>query len=382
MRRLAFYDTRVHSFPSVVFNCMYDDIEEKEKKLRDLYSLLTLKDGSSLCVPLDYWASNGDNENTRAKYNEIWYNYLLRTKMSIYEAPLHGQISTTADCTSPLSDTIPIKDDHVEKVHTYGVCVHKSIYNLTEPELMVHWVELNLALGAEIITIYLQCDYIPESFYTIILPYVRRGVVEVLDWGLKPPVIPSYTKWWGQTAGITECVYRNLYRVKYLGLYDVDEFIVPQKLKTVPEMIRELERKQPDIRKASSYAVHNAFFFKRKQSLPEVKSLTSQCPKMKLPRYYTYTVRADLQHLVSWPSKLIVKPKAVIAVWTHWVQKWFGHKYTKVHHLSTSDVLVHHYRIPEKFPLDRRYSVVTFTMSRYFNETVRGIVEQTCTQRN
>ena len=57
----------------------------------------------------------------------------------------------------------------------------------------------------------------------------------------KPLVIPGYTKDWGQSVVITECVYRNMYRVKYLGLYDIDEYIVPQKVKTILELIYSIE---------------------------------------------------------------------------------------------------------------------------------------------
>uniref|UniRef100_A0A1X7SMB0 Glycosyltransferase family 92 protein n=1 Tax=Amphimedon queenslandica TaxID=400682 RepID=A0A1X7SMB0_AMPQE len=210
MRRLSFHDTRNSSYPSVVFNCMYDDRPELPH-LRKLYSLLTFRNESTACYPLEYWASCGGHPAARNRSLEIYYNYILRTESSVPEPPLHGQISFDPECRS-LSKTIPIKDNTTNKNYTYAVCLHKSIYNLTEPEMLVHWVELNLALGVEFMTIYLQNRYIPESYYTLMIPYIKRGIVEVLDWGLKPPVIPGYTKFWGQTAVINECLYRNMYR--------------------------------------------------------------------------------------------------------------------------------------------------------------------------
>ncbi|XP_019853541.1 PREDICTED: galactan beta-1,4-galactosyltransferase GALS2-like [Amphimedon queenslandica] len=378
VRRLGFHDTRNSSYPSVVFNCMYDDRSELPH-LRKLYSLLTFRNRSTACYLLEYWVAIGDL-GARERYQEIYFNYILRTKEKITEAPVHGQISIHSNC-SFLSRTIPIKDNTTNKNYTYAVCLHKSIYNLTEPEMLVHWVELNLALGVEFMTIYLQNGYIPESYYTLMIPYIKRGIVEVLDWGLRPPVIPGYTKFWGQTAVINECLYRNMYRVKYLGLYDIDEFIIPQKLKTVPELIETFEKENPNALKAVAYIARNAFFYKRKESLPEVKRLPRRtmlmCYRMSfLPRYYTFTVRNQVTHLQHQYHKVIVKPTAAIGVWTHWVKKYMD-GYTKEFYFSTEDALIHHYRVPDKYPLTD-FNEKVFIMSRYFNETFKGISENLC----
>ena len=358
---------------------MYDDRPELPH-LRKLYSLLTFRNGSTACYPLEYWAAIGDSAATRERYKEIYFNYILRTKENITEAPVHGQISIHSNCRF-LSRIIPIKDNTTDKNYTYAVCLHKSMYNLTEPEMLVHWVELNLALGVEFMTIYLQNGYIPESYYTLMIPYIKRGLVEVLDWGLRPPVIPGYTKFWGQTAVINECLYRNMYRVKYLGLYDIDEFIIPQKLKTIPELIKTFEKENPNAHKAVAYIARNAFFYKRSESIPEVKRLPRSdmhiCHRMSfLPRYYTFTVRNEVTHLQHHYHKIIVKPTAAIGVWTHWVMKYMD-GYTKEFYFSTEDALIHHYRVPDKYPLTN-FTKKVFIMSRYFNETFKGIAENLC----
>ena len=72
-----------------------------------------------------------------------------------------------------LSDTIPIKDNRTDKTYTYGVCLHKDLYKLKEPKMLVHWVKLNLAFEVEIITIYLQ--NVSESYYSMVIPYIERN---------------------------------------------------------------------------------------------------------------------------------------------------------------------------------------------------------------
>lgn len=378
MRGLGYHDTRNLSHPRVVFNCMYDDKSDLPN-LMDLYALLTFKNSSSICVPLQYWAYTGNFERFRTQLNEIWYNYILRTENIVNESPIYGQISTNADCTV-VSNIIPIKDNRTEKIYNYGVCLHQSLYNLSEPEMLVHWVELNLALGAEFMTIYLQNEYIPETYYTLMIPYIKRGVVEVLDWGLRPPVIPGYTISWGQSSVNTECLYRNMYRVKYLGLYDIDEFIVPQKLKTIPQMINKFERNYFKASFASAYTVENVYFYDRGQQIPELNKLAvkEQCPGLKLPRYYTYTLRS-YKELPWYFMKLIVKPKAVVSLWIHSVKKQMP-GYTKHYPIPIEDALLHHYRLPEKSRPNRLNAHVTFTISRYYQDTIEGIMRYTCNQ--
>lgn len=374
IRRLAFFDNRNSSHVTVVFNCMYNDIDIGTSTMEKLYALIIYhrEDTYSPCIPLEYWASSSGS--LRNQTREIWHNFVLRTETGIlhHEIPILARLSTDPNCFSS-SDTIPIKDNRTERVYTYGVCLHKSIFNLTDSQQLVHWVELNLALGVEIMTIYLQ--YVPESFYTIMLPYIRQGIVEVLDWGLKPPLIPSYTKFWGQTSVITECHYRNLYRVKYLGLYDLDEFIIPQENLTIPEMIKSIE-KDSKVLNASSYVIYNAFFYLREQPLPELNQPIDRCPEMEWPRYYTYTVRSRRPTSQHPYHKIIIKPKAVISAWTHWVNKHMD-GYTKEHRVSERVALTQHYRHPEKKPLTPDY-IVSFTISRYFNKTVQGIIDHVC----
>ena len=76
------------------------------------------------------------------------------------------------DCKE-LSDTIPIKNNRTDKTYTYGVCLHKGLYKLKEPEILVHWVKLNLAFGVEITTIYLQ--NVSKSYNCMVIPYIERN---------------------------------------------------------------------------------------------------------------------------------------------------------------------------------------------------------------
>ena len=346
-----------------MFVSLHDDrIEEKPM----LYAKLVYDDNLVVCSELEYL---GKSWGVNYRQKEFFLNYILRTKDKgiPHKPPEYASISKHNDCSSPLAK-IRIHSNKPEKNFTYGVCLHKALYDLHEPQLLVDWVELNVALGAEIITVYLQ--NVSESYYNAMIPYIEKGIVEVLDWNLKPPLLSGYTKHWGQTATISECILRNIYRVKYLALIDVDEFIVPQENITVIKLIEEVVKlnKEKAINPAS-FIFYNTYVYNDGVSLPQVKT-TTKCPRKAWPRYYTNTQRvADPEkehHSFHW-HKMIVKTSAVISAWYHWpaaIQDGYTSKFL----VPAKYGLTLHYRVPELKP--KRKSKRYFDMSRYFKQTL------------
>ena len=355
---------------------MHDD---RQPNKPTLYAHIEYKDKSSICVEMEYWTQSGTLD--KRAFKEYWVAYVLRNKHTVLsmETPLMASISTNSSCHTTTA-TIPIQSDTSDKNLTYGVCLHQPLYDVSDPQLLVDWVELNLALGAEIITVYLQ--NVTDSFYTLMLPYIKRDVVEVIDWKLKPPLIDGYTKCWGQVGTINECIYRNLYRVKYVALIDIDEFIVPQKKQSMTEMLYNLHLLRPT---ASSYTFLNTLFTKDGVSLPEVKS-SIKCHHMNWPRFFTFTLQCanpkNEGKLFHW-HKIVLKPQAVIGAWIHWPTKVLP-GYDSTYYVPVNIGLTHHYRVSnkkdrkvcrsKKKPQKKR----SFTISHYFNQTFKGIMETIC----
>ena len=345
---------------------MHDDRKPKPS----LYVLLIYKNRPPICYKLEYWlkSRNKDFILDFTDYREFYVNYLLRTNMSLnhFESPIYALVGNKSDCRNVIPTNIPIQDnDQLHSNLTFGVCLHKALYNLNDPQLLVDWVELNIALGAEIITIYLQ--NVPESYYTAMLPYIEKRIVEVLDWNMKPPLVPEYTKDWGQTGTVTECIYRNINRVKYLALIDLDEFIIPQQNSSIPEMMVELEKFTAP-HSSASYIFYNTWMYNDGISLPEV-NISTKCSNMKWPRYYTHTLMANpvkVDRRFPW-HKIIVKPEAVNIAWYHWVLS-NQHGYTKQYIAPPEYGLTFHYRVPVKIKIS---SSRTYVVSRFLKKTIQ-----------
>ena len=215
------------------------------------------------------------------------------------------------------------------------------------------WVELNRALGAELLVLYYHS--VPDNMYTILQPYVDTGLVEVIDWNLKEPSIPKmHTLDNGMSGVINECIYRNMNRVKYLALTDIDEFIVPEsKFEKIGEMMKYLEETTKS-KPVSAYRFLNTYYFEDPVSVPQVKEV-SLCPSMKLPRYFRRTQRAT--HAEKYGSdKLVIKPTAVNVAQVHFVvdnQKEYQKEYEVPNDIGRSN----HYRWP--------YRMADFTPHEY-----------------
>ena len=244
-------------------------------------------------------------------------------------------------------------------------------------QILIDWVELNRELGAQVITLYFQNIQEPKMFQ-ILHPYISSGLVEVIDWNLKAPTIPQmHTLDNGMSGVINKCIYRNMNRVRYLALTDIDEYIVPeQKFLKVPDMMQHLENMTKS-KPVSAYRFHNTYYFEDPVSVPQVKG-ASYCPEMKLPRYFQRTQRAT--HAEKYGSdKLVVKPTAVNVVQVHYVvnrQKGYEAELEVPNDVGRSN----HYRWPYRMPnfTPHEYSDI---MGRYVDPVLNRIKSVMCEER-
>ena len=342
-----------------------------KNKLPELYAQIHYNDNQILCTKLNYQKMVG---RLAPKYNQYWVAYILRTKSKLLaDKPREVRISTDSQCND-LTRPIPIQEDDPENTYTFGVCLHQPLYDIKDPQLLIDWIELNLVLGAEIITIYFQD--VPEIFYEIMKPYINEGLVEILDWNLKPPVFSGIDNYQGQFSVINDCIYHNLYRVKYLALMDMDEFIIPQHKNhfKITDMLPTLQKLCPD---AATYVFLHTNFLSDGVSLPEVNK-SVKCSSMSWPRYFTQTLRSsdpvgDARNAPN--HKLIIRPKTVIAVGVHYIIK-AKKGYTPQYQVPINVGLLFHFRQKLRFNIKKKER--TFIMSQYFNQIFQRLTSKMC----
>ena len=134
-----------------------------------------------------------------------------------------GYISFSHDPQASFSNgTLIVENIHNRKQSLkYVVCIHGPLQRYKDYIRLVEHVEVHKIFGADFYSIY----NITAS--PVLNPYIKyykgRGQMEVHQWHIPP--IPTHDG--GQLALINDCLYRYMYRTKYIAMMDMDEFIVP-----------------------------------------------------------------------------------------------------------------------------------------------------------
>lgn len=257
------------------------------------------------------------------------------------ESLSHVTISTTKDCKN---ESIPIALETVfdpkEYKYKFAMCLHKSVRPDLKPKILVDWVKLNLALGTEFMMIFLQAG--TEKIYEALLPYVKKGILKVVDWKLEPPLIDGTSRHDGQTGVIAECIWRNINNVKYLGMNDADEFFIPQKHRSLLEMMEELDQPMP--KRYGSYIFTNTLMVDNGKLLPIVEGALSSNKCIGLDRNSLPVYFKRGRSCTTYAPKIIMVPNAASTAWPHNLFSYRADKYTKEYNVPSSIGRSQHYR--------------------------------------
>ncbi|XP_068122219.1 uncharacterized protein [Hyperolius riggenbachi] len=137
----------------------------------------------------------------------------------------------------------------------FTVCI-SSIYGGYNNVLqIVQSIEMYKILGASRVTIYnISCS---QNVDKVLHHYIDEGTLEVVPWPIDQHLKTSkawhYSKgltsqigYFGQTATLNDCLYRNMYKSKFVLLNDIDEIILPVQDEDWFSLMEHLQRLHPD----------------------------------------------------------------------------------------------------------------------------------------
>jgi len=174
--------------------------------------------------------------------------------------------------------------------------------NVTVSDL-VEFIEVSRLLGAEKFQFYNSS--VDGSVDACLREYARRGVVDVQPWSL-PSDISDVIYYRGHILAINDCLYRLMYRTKYLLNQDLDEFVVPMRSENWRTMLDGVARRaRKDSDRIASFSFRNRFF-----------PTTSFAPGTDQRRLKTLSVtRADTRlYPFAVRSKMMARPERVL-IW-------------------------------------------------------------------
>ncbi|XP_073473422.1 beta-1,4-galactosyltransferase galt-1-like [Aquarana catesbeiana] len=137
----------------------------------------------------------------------------------------------------------------------FTVCISTLFGNHNNVLQMIQSIEMYKILGASKITIYnTNCS---QDVDKVLRHYIDEGILEVVPWPIDRH-LQTTTEWhyydglnaeigyFGQTAALNDCLYRNMYKSKFLLLNDIDEIILPVKDWDWSSLMENLQNKYPD----------------------------------------------------------------------------------------------------------------------------------------
>ena len=115
----------------------------------------------------------------------------------------------------------------VDKKYNVSICaVFKN-----EAMYLREWIEFNHLVGVE--HFYLYNNNSDDDYVSVLKPYVKNGMVTLLDWPYNQKQMECYEA----------CIEKFSGETKWLGFIDVDEFIVPKSTDSIYEFLQPFEKK-------------------------------------------------------------------------------------------------------------------------------------------
>ncbi|XP_065356787.1 uncharacterized protein LOC135951130 [Calliphora vicina] len=200
--------------------------------------------------------------------------------------------------------------------------------------------------------------------------------VQILPWNLRMRS-QKEIRTEGLFAALNDCLYRTMYRYKYLALVDLDEFIVPRLNDTLQELLSSLNSRFRN-RNLGAYSFQNAFFYLQFADDPLLARLVEgenmDIAKLKAALVTQRKTRRRFKlHPQKQRSKYICKPEDVIEAGNHFVWEYSPGKGSL--NVPPTDAILQHYRVCEFGGNDciKAPSMVDRTATKYVNRLVERV---------
>ncbi|MBN3319785.1 YSNK protein, partial [Atractosteus spatula] len=257
--------------------------------------------------------------------------------------------------------------------YEFTVCISNLFDDYNNVLQFIQTMEVYKILGIQKVTIYnTSCG---PQMDKVLHYYSEEGLLEVVPWPITKFLNPSHgwnfaehkgdLHYYGQLTTLNDCIYRNMYKSKYLLLNDMDEIIMPYKHGRLHELMGNLSAQNP---KVGVFVVENHIFPKtmfddnKTFDLP----LWREVPGINiLEHIYREPVRKNVFN----PTKLIINPRKVVQTSVHSVLKTYGETFR----IPPDVCRIIHVRLPLQGHLTKEQLLVDTKLWDYQQELVPKI---------
>ncbi|XP_040261549.1 uncharacterized protein LOC120977609 [Bufo bufo] len=254
----------------------------------------------------------------------------------------------------------------------FTVCISTMFGNQDNILQFIQAIEMYRLLGAQKVVIYKNgCS---KAMGRVLDFYVSEGFLEIVPWPIDT-FLRTSADWhqsmnpksqigyYGQLSALNDCMYRNMYKSRYVTLNDVDEIILPRHSTTWDEMMEALEKAYPD---TAVYLVKN-YIYPKKITAPNFQTaFPKNVPGINILQliYYEPGIPNGFNN-----RKMIVNPREVIQMSVHVVLR----AYKKSVYVPDNIVSLHHGRSPMQPDLPQTSLIRDTTIWKYSSSLITNV---------
>lgn len=322
-----------------VFSAYYDD--RRSKTIRVIAAARTRLADKVVCR---FWFADGrdsvnvfgTNRLIRENWNLKYSAYFILCPLKQAKLPIPTEVSIVkyGDRSVPNKLVVHVNREIYKTAEGIAVCVKPLHYEYNKVENLIEFIELNRLLGVNHFVLYNHT--VGTEVGCVLRRYMLDGIVSVLPWQLDI-ASQKEIRTEGLFAALNDCLYRTMYRFRFVLMIDLDEFIVPYKNSTLTAMLQTLMQKNPE--RTGAYSFQNAFFYLQWPN----DSASAELP-YKLVTLQK-TIRKSKFHAHKQRSKCIVLPERIVEMGNHFVWEFVAGK--TMFNIPPDIGFLHHYRVCE-----------------------------------
>lgn len=257
--------------------------------------------------------------------------------------------------------------------YEFVVCISTMFGDYNNVLQFVQAMEMYRILGAQKVVLYkTHCSRLLK---TVIDYYEKLEFVDVVPWpitlylnvssGWHFPEHPGELHYYGQTATLNDCIYRYMYRSRYISLNDIDEIILPVSYKNWHDLMDHLNK---DSWFFGTFIFQNHVFPSTEEY--EIRSAPyndwNHVPGVDMLRY---VYREPNIPNVENPTKMIINPRSVVKTSVHTPLEFSGEKYW----VSSEDAKLCHYREPKQSELEKESLIEDNILLKYEAALIKNV---------
>ncbi|XP_069465458.1 beta-1,4-galactosyltransferase galt-1-like [Ambystoma mexicanum] len=267
----------------------------------------------------------------------------------------------------------------------FTVCISALHGGFNNALQFIQTMEMYKLLGAQRVTIYkLYRNCCSDTLEEVLRYYTEEGTLEVIPWPIDLYFRVS-RRWqhsdsddadigyFGQISTLNDCMYRNMYKSKFISLNDIDEIILPFEHQDWGSMMVTLQQQNP---KATAFLFENHVFPSTMLELSVNTPSWNTTPGVNLLQC-VYREPKGTNHR---NRKMIIDPRKVMQVSVHHITKAVGMS----HEVSSDIAILHHCKKTPQPELTKESLIKDTTIWRYrapLTQSVNKVIDAIATFR-